>query len=188
MQCMPGDEVWLVGGRRLPRDNQGETVTYTPTTPPLLPPSQALARQPAAGLRMIDDPRLPSRRSAACPTAAGPIGGGLGRRDCADSEVSAGHPGDCGVRRNPATPSRDRIRHSAPLRRRIRTWRALAEPEQDVIFHQEIKANAQSGARARPFWPVRLHRRERNRRHGRRCRAGTSALPLPAGVDRRGSG
>jgi hypothetical protein len=54
----------------------------------------------------------------------------------------------------------------------MRTWRALAGPEQDVIFRQ--------GARARPVWPVQLRRHECPRRHRRRCRAGTSAIPLPA--------
>jgi hypothetical protein len=56
----------------------------------------------------------------------------------------------------------------------MRGWRALAGPEQD--------SHLPAGARARPSWPVRLHRHERAWRHDCWRRADASALSLPAGI------
>src|SRR6202790_1935178 len=103
--------------------------------PPLLPPSPASAGQPATGSRTISG--CPRRRSAPWPTAAGPIGRGLGRRDCADPEVGSRHSAI-------AVLEEIRLRHPEiaagirrTLERRMRTWRALVGPELDVIFRQE---------------------------------------------------
>src|SRR5450631_1497246 len=92
----------------------------------------------ATGYRIADDPRLPSRKKAP-----------RGRRrpdplaDVWDSEIVPILKATPGIR---AIAVLDEIRRRHPeigpgirrtLERRMRGWRALAGPEQDVIFRQE---------------------------------------------------
>ena len=58
------------------------------------------------------------------------------------------------------------------IERRVRRWRALHGPEQEVIFAQKHP----------PGRLVRLHRRRRPRRHYRRCAADAFAVSLPAAL------
>ena len=129
----------------------------------------------ATGYRIEDDPRLPSQKKAP-----------RGRRrpdplaEVWDAEIVPILKAAPGIR---AIAVLEEIRRRHPeigpgirrtLERRMRAWRALARPG--------AGRDLPPGARARPSWLVRLHRHERARRHGRGRRAGSSALPLPAGV------
>jgi hypothetical protein len=80
----------------------------------------------ATGYRIEDDPAAAlAEESATWPTAAGPLGRGLGRRDRTDPEIGSRHSGDRGARRDPAAPSGDWRRHSAHAGR---THAQLASP------------------------------------------------------------
>jgi hypothetical protein len=138
--------------------------------PPLRPPSPASAGQPATALRMIR--RRPSQKKAP-----------RGRRrpdplaEVWDGEIVPILKSAPGIR---AIAVFDEIRRRHPeigagirrtLEGRMRSWRALAGPR--------AGCDLPSGARTRPVWLVRLHRHQRTWHHRRRCRAGTSAIPLP---------
>ena len=129
----------------------------------------------ATGYRIEDDPRLPSQKKAP-----------RGRRrpdplgDVWDSEVvpilkaAPGIRAIARARRAAAAPSRDQPQHPAHA--------GTADAGLAGAGRPRAGRHLPPGARARPSWPVGLHRHERARHHDCRRRARASALSLPAGI------
>src|ERR1700730_9236323 len=123
----------------------------------------------ASGYRIEDDPRLPSQKKAP-----------RGRRRpdplaaLWDSEI---------VPILKAAPGILAIAVLEEVRLRQHSTHVGA-PNAHLASTRRTRAGCDlpSGTRPWPSWPVGLHRYERAGHYGRGCRAGPSALPLPAAI------